>query len=310
MQQPLISVVVPIYKVEKYLPRCIESVLGQTYANIEAILVEDCSPDRCGEICDRAAASDPRVKAVHRERNGGLAAARNTGMDAANGEYIFFIDSDDWLAQDTLEYLYAKMLEYDADIAVGGTVTVIESDDGGLDYQERVHAADHLEDAAGAMRGVLLRGSSSCNRLYRRDAFNVRFPEGRINEDEPAVLRVYAGMKRILFLDRDTYFYRKRKDSITTSAFSMRQLDCVENIEEMRDFVAKDWPELLPEADFKRAKVMMWCYVNLLKIRGADSRAERRRLGLALRESLGTIWRNRYLPIYYKCLAVLCSLFC
>ncbi|MBO5050061.1 MAG: glycosyltransferase family 2 protein, partial [Oscillospiraceae bacterium] len=105
MTQPLISVIVPCYNVEEYLPRCVESVLNQTYRNLEILLVDDGSPDRCGEICDGYAAVDSRVKVIHKE-NGGLSDARNVALNVMKGEYVTFVDSDDYVAADYVEYLY------------------------------------------------------------------------------------------------------------------------------------------------------------------------------------------------------------
>ena len=111
-KNPLISVIVPIYDVESYLPKCVESVLRQTYTNLEIILVDDGSPDNSGKICDDFAARDPRVRVIHKE-NGGLSSARNAGLDAAHGEYITFLDSDDWIAEDAYEHLLSVLRKYD-----------------------------------------------------------------------------------------------------------------------------------------------------------------------------------------------------
>ena len=117
MTQPLISVIVPCYNVEEYLPRCVESVLNQTYRNLEILLVDDGSPDRCGEICDEYAAVDSRVKVIHKE-NGGLSDARNVALNVMKGEYVTFVDSDDYVAADYVEYLYKLMEEYGVKLSV------------------------------------------------------------------------------------------------------------------------------------------------------------------------------------------------
>ena len=120
---PLISVIVPVYKVEKYLNQCIESVLAQTYQNLEIILVDDGSPDRSGEICEEYAKKDTRIRVLHKS-NGGLSTARNTGLQIISGAYIAFLDSDDYLAPDMYETLYRELIENDADIAVCGFVKI------------------------------------------------------------------------------------------------------------------------------------------------------------------------------------------
>ena len=116
-QNPLISVIVPVYKVEKYLHRCVDSILVQTYTNLEIILVDDGSPDRCGAICDEYAAKDSRIRVIHQE-NGGLSAARNAGLDVCSGEYIAFVDSDDWLDPEMYAVMMAQVREYGCDVVM------------------------------------------------------------------------------------------------------------------------------------------------------------------------------------------------
>lgn len=306
MENQLVSIIVPIYKVEKYLEDCLASLVNQTYQNLEIILVDDKSPDRCGMICEEYAKRDPRIKVVHRSRNGGLAAARNSGIDAAEGEYLFFVDSDDWIAEDTIACLMENMAFYDADCCAGACVTVLEQEDGSLAYQERKHLPDRCETAREAMRRLLLEKSSSCNRLYRSQTFaKLRFPEGRINEDEPVVLRLYADMDRIVFLNKDTYFYRKRKNSITTSKFSLKKLDCVTNSRENLAFVKGFDQELVPAAEFKYMKAMLWCYVNLRKVKTVEAKAARMQLRQEIRGSRKTALKNPYLGFPLKVLALL-----
>lgn len=310
MENPLISVIVPIYQVEKYLPDCIESLVHQTYTHLEIILVDDKSPDQCGAICDKYAERDARIRVIHRSENGGLSAARNSGIDAAEGQYLFFVDSDDWLALDTMACLLENLRKYDADCCVGGCAKVLENEDGSLEYQEREHQPDRCESAKEAMEHLLLHESSACNRLYRREAFaKMRFPVGRINEDEPVVLRLYAQMKRIVFLDKDTYFYRKRRDSITTSAFSLKQLDCVTNSRENLKFVKTVSPDLIPAAEFKYIKSMLWCYVNLRKLKTTEACAARADLALKICHNRRKALKNPYLGFSLKALALLVAFF-
>lgn len=306
MEKPLISIVIPVYKVEKYLPKCIESIIGQTYENLEIFLVDDCSPDGCGAICDSYAGKDVRIRVIHREKNAGAAAARNLSIERAKGEYLFFADSDDWIAPDTIEVLLKKMREYDADCCVGGCVTVLEGADGKLTYQKRKRVPEHCKTAREAMERLLLHESAAWNRLYRREAFEkLRFPEGRINDDEAIALRLYANMERIVFLDQDTYYYRKRKDSITTSAFSLKQLDCVKNSRENLKFVRKNNPDLIPAAEFKYIKTMLWAYVNLYRLKTKEASRARAGLRHAIRKNRRRALQNPHLGIALKALAVL-----
>ncbi len=305
-----ISVVIPVYKVEAYLAECLDSVIKQTYQNTEIILVDDASPDGCGKICDRYAAGDSRIKVVHREKNGGLAEARNTGMDHAVGDYIFFVDSDDWLAENTLEMLYEGLNKYKADCCCGACVTVLERKNGEKSFRRGKQRGERCETAHEAMEHVLLAGSSSCNRLYKREVLEgLRFPQGRINEDEPLVLRAYERMERIVFLECETYFYRKRANSITTSAFSVKMADCVYNSKENLEFVTREAPELIPAGEYKYCKSLLWCYVNLRKLKG-DRQAEalRRQFRNEIKEIRKTALVNPYLKFPLKVLAFLCRL--
>lgn len=309
-----ISVIIPVYKVEAYLPECLDSVIKQTYRDLEIILVEDASPDGCGEICDRYAAQDDRIKCVHQEKNGGQAAARNTGMDMATGEYLFFADSDDWLAEDALEKLLAGLRQYQADCCVGASVTVLEPDSEGKNKGRQLRRGERkgerCETAGEAMRHVLLAGSAAWNRLYKRETLEgLRFPQGRINEDEPFMLRAYKRMERIAFLDCDTYFYRKRENSTTTSAFSVKMADCVYNSRENLEFVAQKAPELTSAAEYKYCKSLLWCYVNLRKLQG-DSQAKAlcRKLHQEIRANWKMALANPYLGPEMKALTLICLL--
>lgn len=305
-----ISVVIPVYNVEAYLEECLDSVVNQTYRNTEILLVDDASPDGCGAICDRYAAEDPRVRVIHKEDNGGLAEARNTGMEYATGEYLFFADSDDWLAVNTLEKLYEGLKKYQADCSVGACVTVLEKTDGEKSIQGGSPKQERCETAREAMEHVLLAGSSSCNRLYKRGTLEgLRFPGGRINEDEPFVMWAYERMERIAFLDCETYFYRKRANSITTSAFSVKMVDCVYNSRDNLEFVTEKAPELIPAAEYKYCKSLLWCYVNLRKLKDDEqARVLRRQLHREIRQNRRMALRNPYLGFPLKVLALLCQI--
>lgn len=305
-----ISVIIPVYKVEQYLEECIDSLVNQTYQNTEIILVDDASPDGCGAICDKFAAKDSRIRVIHKEKNAGQAAARNTGMDLATGEYLFFIDSDDWLAEDTLEKLYWGLTKYEADCSVGACVNVLEGSDGKQEIQHSVQIGDRQETAREAMKTVLLSGSAAWNRLCRREKLGeLRFPLGRINDDECFILRAYEPMEKIVFLDCETYFYRKRANSITTSAFSVKMVDCFYNSRDNLEFVTQKAPELIPAAEYKFCKTLLWCYVNLGKLKKDGQTKEiRRQLHGEIRKNRKMAFTNPHLGFSMKALMLLCGL--
>ncbi len=303
-----ISIIIPVYKVEAYLPKCIESILRQTYRDLEIILVDDGSPDRCGEICDQYAGKDERIRVIHKE-NGGVARARNDGIECATGAYISFIDSDDWIAENAYEILYQGLKQYGADCAVGRCVTVYDRD-GVLKPRENKASAVKCETSDEAMRHVLLNGSAVWNRLFKREVFReIRFPVGRVNDDEVVALHAYGECGRIVFLNQDTYYYRIRQNSITTSKFSLRNVDCYYNSVDNLEFIREKKPQLEECADYKRIRAMLYCYIHLRRLKGDPKAREiRGMLREELRKSRKSALKNRYLSPAMKALFAVCSL--
>lgn len=303
-----ISIIIPVYKVQDYLAECIESVQRQTYNNLEIILVDDGSPDDCGSICDRYAAQDQRIYVIHRQ-NGGAACARNDGLDYATGDYISFIDGDDWIPETAVERLYQGLKEYDADCSVGRMIMVLDKN-GILTPKKKPAAPLKCETSTEAIKRVMLTGSSMCNRLFKRQAFDgIRFPVGRINEDEVAAVHVYAACRKIVFLDQFTYYYRKRPNSITTSGFTLRTVDMYYNSIDNLAFIRKELPELETCAEFKYIKYMLYCYVNLRKLRkDPDARRVRERIHQDIRKNRSAALANRYVSLPLKVLMILCAL--
>lgn len=305
----MISVVIPVYRSEEYLSECIDSVRNQTYGDLEIILVEDASPDGCGEICDRYAERDQRIRCIHKPQNGGAAEARNRGMEMASGEYLFFMDSDDWLTKDALEKLYEGLNRYQADCSVG-QMCVMRQEGKNVGRKVQHGRRKHAEcmSSSEAMKQVLLTGSSACNRLFRRAIMEgLRFPVGRINEDEPFMLYAYERMKRIAFLECETYFYRKRANSVTTSPFSVKMVDSFYNSRDNLDFVTQKMPELIPAAEYRYCRRMLWCYVNLRRLRGEE---QAKRLCGQLHGEIRKHWKmsllNPHMELVLKILTLIC----
>lgn len=221
----LISVIVPIYQVEPYLDGCIRSIVHQTYTNLEIILVDDGSPDRCPVICDDWAARDSRIKVIHKE-NGGLSDARNAGMAAATGNLLSFIDSDDAIAPDFLEKLYGALTEYHADVAECAVSYVNEA---GEVLRERkaapVQTMDHME----ALRHLVLEDGiyqTVWNKLYRRSAvINIPFVVGKYNEDEFWTWQVFDRIGTLAVVQEPLYYYLQRGSSIIGVGYNLRRLD-------------------------------------------------------------------------------------
>lgn len=215
-EYPLISVIVPIYNVEKFLPLCIDSVLSQTYENIELLLIDDGSPDGCGQLCDEYAERDDRVYVIH-QKNGGVAEARNHGLRIAKGEYLFFVDSDDMLLPEALMILYRASIGYSADIVSGQNITIDENANV-VSCREKSSVEPHIMSARDAMRYYAAKDWAPWNRLYKKKIHqDIWFPHFRIHEDEAIKFLLLERCERVVEIGDVTYGYRNRSSSITKS---------------------------------------------------------------------------------------------
>ena len=239
---PVISVIVPIYKVEPYLRPCVDSILAQTFTDFELILVDDGSPDNCGAICDEYAARDSRIHVIHQE-NGGLSAARNAGIDWAfansDSQWLTFIDSDDMIHPEMLELMHRKLWEYDADICVCDLQSFLEESqidsDAGTGILPRVlnnrEACGRLYDDDGVKFTV------ACGKLYQKSLFsNLRFPIGKIHEDEATTYRALYACRKTVELGNKYYFYRVNPQSIMNASFSAKRFDALEAFRDREQF--------------------------------------------------------------------------
>lgn len=224
----MISVIIPVYKVEKYLDKCVESVAGQTYSDLEIILVDDGSPDNCPAMCDAWAEKDWRIKVIHKP-NGGLSSARNAGLAKASGEYVFFLDSDDTISENCIELLADAARHDDSDICIAN---VVRTDENGEQIKALPFDSDMLLSKSDVFERIAQKGSSayviSCGRLYRRRLFDgISFPEGRLNEDEFVYYRLFDRCSCVSVRKDAVYFYLSRQGSIM-SEYTPRRLDVLE----------------------------------------------------------------------------------
>lgn len=265
----VISVIVPVYKVEPYLDRCVQSIVDQTYKNLEIILVDDGSPDNCPAMCDAWAEKDGRVKVIHKE-NGGLSDARNVGMAAATGEYIAFVDSDDWIEAQMYQCLYEAMITTDSEIASCGARRVWTN---GKPAQELLSENRNgiLEQEA-AMKALITSNGmvqTVWNKLYRRNLANaVLFPAGLIHEDEFWSWQVVARARRVVTLKESYYNYLQRDNSIMGAGFTVKGLLVVKAKTERQNYIEKVMPKL---TDIGRADLGYTCMhlgVQVLKTMG------------------------------------------
>lgn len=215
---PVVSIIVPVYNVEKYLEKCIESILAQTYEQLEVILVDDGSPDRCGEICEQYAKKDSRITVLH-QKNRGLSAARNAGIMQASGEYLLFVDSDDYIVAELAEKTVRMAESVKADIVIFDYVAVEEET--GREDRSRFKLEKNEVFSLKEQPKALLVPPSAWNKLYRRELFLktcMRYPEGRHYEDLGTTPKLFLRAERIVYLDSDPlYYYILRNGSIMHS---------------------------------------------------------------------------------------------
>lgn len=215
--QPLISVIVPIYKVENCLERCLDSLCEQSLSNIEIILIDDASPDRCGEICEQYTIKDKRFKVVHHAENQGLSAARNTGIRLATANYLMFVDSDDWVHEDFCKDAYECSVSKNADLVIFGYDRVGYSIISALtNYKHKTNIPSGYKSR---MEALSLNAVSTVawNKLYRKDLFRtVSYPEGYYYEDNGTTYKTIWQARKIYYLDKILYYHFYRKDSITS----------------------------------------------------------------------------------------------
>ncbi len=240
---PKVSVIIPIYNVEKYLRRCVDSVLNQTYKNIEIILVDDGSPDGCPTICDEYAHRDSRVIVLHKE-NGGLSSARNAGLDSPlTGEYVTFVDSDDWIAPDTYEYAVKLLKKTDSDVI---------QYDYALANDEKIYRKNPVVEKYKVFEGknilqhylftTTVTGSySACRCLYLRMLTNgIRFREGKINEDIDWKYKVLENSNRLVDTNQIKYFYYQSGNSTSGAPLKSRDFQLREAAEILCDLTSKE----------------------------------------------------------------------
>lgn len=247
MNQPLISVIIPVYKVEAWLDACVESVLAQTYQNLEIILVDDGSPDTCGAMCDRWAEGDNRIRVLHK-RNGGLSSARNAGLEIATGDFILFVDSDDVLDPRICAHLYHCLTKHDTAVSICDAAHIFPGQSPAYSITEDAQVLSSTE----AIRQMWYQQSflpSAWAKLYRRELFgDIRFTEGILFEDIDLMHLLLAAAKTVVYTPSPLYGYNHREDSITTKAFSKRDLDILPIADKLVSYAEKEFPELLSAA--------------------------------------------------------------
>lgn len=253
-----VSVVVPVYNVQDYLKKCVESIINQSHRDLEIILVDDGSTDISGQMCDDFAKHDSRIKVIHKI-NGGLSDARNKGIALATSEWITFIDSDDYVTTDYIEYLLNLVLENNSDISIATFkyVTRNKQIDKATGEISKMSKDDALE------RMLLNDGfdMGAWAKLYRTEYFNdIKYPVGKLYEDSGTTYKLIDKASSVVFGSKSIYFYINRSDSIVNSSFNPKKLDLIEMNQEMYIFIRKKYSHLTYAAERR----LLWAYFSTL----------------------------------------------
>lgn len=293
MKNVLISIIVPVYKVEDFINTCIESVLNQTYSNWELILVNDGSPDNSPEICDEYAARDQRIK-VFNKPNGGVASARNLGLDNITGEYVTFLDSDDFFHPDYLENLLKLSIQHSADIVQCGFIRGVDKIFPIINTEEEIKVVDNYD--------VFLKGYAKiivCGKLYKKYLFEeLKIPENKLFEDDFITWRWYFKSKKIVVTNRLLYYYTDNNESTMAGYKKKPRLDFMEAYEERIAFFQEKKEKSME--DFSR---MHFCKALLLTYENKMLTKEQKQLVLInFQENWDKIKNSKFVPIYLKTL--------
>lgn len=305
---PEISVIVPVYKAEQYLDRCVKSILEQTYQNFELILVDDGSPDNSPSLCDEWAKNDNHIYVIHKE-NGGASSARNAGLKIAKGRWIAFADSDDWLDRTALKTLYDLANQYNVPMAIGGMRVVQKYTDASIVMKQN---AKVLSNADLMSRFFRLNGEpdthSVCGAIIRRDILeDYSFIDGRMNEDVETCYYLARKCEAAVYTDAPLYNYFKNIEGVTNSGFSKKKLDLLD----IWDIVQKQVEQFTPEYSYacemncKRARFTLLTQMSLNGYDHDDSlmKKTKQQLKKEVRQSFWPLMKWK-MPISRKVLLV------
>ena len=269
MIEEKISVIVPVYNVEAYLEKCVESILRQTYTNLEILLINDGSTDNSGDLCDQLALRDQRIRVIHKE-NGGLSDARNIGIEEASSDLIGFVDSDDYIDEDMYEILYRQMLESKAELSMCGHYDVYHQ----IPEKQVVAIQTWVLTPEEAIRMVMeakILSVTAVNKLYKKELFDqLRFEMGKIAEDAFIMIRLIHQCSKVVATNEKKYYYVHRENSITTQKFSLKFLNVIEAYEQNANIIRENYPKLTDVATMR----LNWAYFYILDRLLVDSEFE------------------------------------
>lgn len=268
-----ISIIIPVYNVEKYVKKCIDSVLEQSFKDFEVILVNDGSTDSSAIICNKYRDKDDRISVINK-KNGGLSSARNIGIEKSRGKYITFIDSDDFISKDYIKRLYYNIINNKADISICNNKRFqVEKDTN----EYKVNNKTLVFNAEKCLENLYGEGWSNYvtawGKLYRKELFNnIRFPEGKINEDLYIMYKVYLSANKIVYNDSELYFYRYREDSIMNKKLTYKNFDELEAFENNINFYIENKYYNLEKKSIHRYCYHLKCFYERFKKENGDIR--------------------------------------
>ena len=242
MKENLVSIIIPVYNVEDYLKRCVDSIIGQTYKNIEIILIDDGSTDKSGNICDDYLKADKRIKVIHK-KNGGLSDARNFGLNISQGDYVCFVDSDDFVSELYVEKLLENSLRTGADVCACNFYYIDEFNKKWIkaEKQEKIYKSDEaIKDIFTVKQNTEV---MVWNKIYKKELFDkndIKFPVGKIHEDNFTTYKIYDKANYVSLINDKLYYYYQRSDSIMGKAFNKKRFDILIALKEIKKYFSKD----------------------------------------------------------------------
>lgn len=297
-----ISVIVPIYNVEKYLKECLKSIIKQTYKNLEIICIDDGSPDKSINILNEYSKIDSRIL-IRRQQNMGLSKTRNMGIKISTGKYLIFVDSDDWLPLDAIESLYKKIKREDSDIVIGGRITItVSKKKSFIPTGENINFTfdKYLEYS---MKKKEFR-PSSCGKLYKKEIiekYKIEFPKGLLYEDMIFVFKYLYYCKKISILSKEVFYYRyDRVDSIINT-LQIKDLDSLKNVEKLEKFLKKNNRNDILEKEYFQKYIYNWIiYATLGKffIKKVSLKLLREYIKIINQNNTFNKYRNNYLKLF------------
>lgn len=266
MKTELVSIIIPVYNVEKYLKQCVESAINQTYKNLEIWLIDDGSKDSSGKICDEYKKLDSRIKVIHKE-NGGLSSARNAALDLAKGKYLYFLDSDDLISLDLIETYLNLIKEYDVDVVMGTSYEFYGNIDMNIDHIKQNTKPEKYSNVD-ALKLMLLDEKlhhAAAGPLFSADLYeSIRFPVGMLYEDYATTYYVILKSKGILYIDDNRCYYRMRPGSIMNSKVTEQDMVLLDISDTISNDIVKEYPELMDPAIRKKVVVYLKFYSRIL----------------------------------------------